>query len=74
MKLLKEVIKKGDKTYTNYILVIPVNEKTYRVAIQPKTFGKEWSHPMVRQSFTLLDLVAEVIIKDNDNKKERGEN
>lgn len=64
MKLLKEIVKKEDKTYTNYILVIPVNEKSYRVAIQPKTFGKEWTHPMVRQAFTLLDLGAEIVIKD----------
>jgi len=73
MKLLKEVVKKGERTYTNYILVIPVNEKTYRVAVQPKTFGKEWSHPMVRQSFTLLDLVSEVIIKDNNENDKGGE-
>lgn len=65
MKLLKEIVKKEGKTYTNYILVIPVNEKTYRIAIQPKTFGKEWTHPMVRQAFTLLDLGAEIVIKDN---------
>lgn len=73
MKLLKEVVKKDERTYTNYILVIPVNEKTYRVAVQPKTFGKEWSHPMVRQSFILFDLVSEVIIKDNNENDKGGE-
>ena len=63
LRLIKEIVKKEDKTYTNYILVIPVNNKSYRVAINPKTFGKEWTHPMVRQAFTLLDLVAKLFIK-----------
>ena len=72
LRLIKEIVKKEDKTYTNYILVIPVNNKSYRVAINPKTFGKEWTHPMVRQAFTLLDLVAEIVHKNYDNKDEEG--
>lgn len=71
LRLIKEIVRKGGKTYSNYILVIPVNDKSYRVAINPKTFGKDWTHPMVRQAFTLLDLGAELIMKDYD--KERGE-
>ena len=75
LKLIKEIVRKEEKTYTNYILVIPVNEKSYRVAINPKTFGKEWTHPMVRQAFTLLDLGAEIVYKNyNENKDERREN
>lgn len=64
MKLIKEIKKVGDKRYTNYKLCIDVNGKNYQIAIEPKTFGKEWNHPQVRQSFTMLDLVAEVVIKN----------
>ena len=71
LRLIKEIVRKEGKTYSNYILVIPVNDKSYRVAINPKTFGKDWTHPMVRQAFTLLDLGAELVVKDYD--KERGE-
>lgn len=74
LKLIKEIVKKEGKTYSNYVLVIPVNEKSYRVAINPKTFGKEWTHPMVRQAFTLLDLGAEIVYKDYNKEEERGEN
>lgn len=67
MKLLKEVVKKDDKTYTNYYLVVIINDKNYKVAIIPKTFGRDWTHPAVRQSFTILDLVSELIVKDDSN-------
>ena len=73
LRLIKEIVRKDGKTYSNYILVIPVNDKSYRVAINPKTFGKAWTHPMVRQAFTLLDLGAEVIHKNYDKDEERGE-
>lgn len=75
LRLIKEIVRKEGKTYSNYILVIPVNDKSYRVAINPKTFGKAWNHPMVRQAFTLLDLGAEIVHKNYDmNEEERGEN
>lgn len=68
MKLIKEInvvkIKGEQKRYTNYKLLLDINGKTYSVAIEPKTFGKEWTHPQVRQSFTLLDLVSELVVKD----------
>ena len=66
MKLIKQIVKKKvkneTKNYTNYYLGITVADKTYRVAIQPKTFGRDWTHPSVRQSFTLLDIMAELEI------------
>jgi hypothetical protein len=68
MKLIKQIVKKsvkGDnKSYTNYYLEITVVGKTYRVAIQPKTFGRDWKHPSVRQSFALLDIMAELEVKE----------
>lgn len=64
MKLIKEIVVKGEKRYTNYKLLLDINGKKYQVAIEPKTFGKEWTHPQVRQSFTLLDLVSELVVKD----------
>jgi len=69
MKLIKEInikeVKGGEKKrYTNYMLLFDINGKKYKVAIQPKTFGKEWTHPQVRQSFTLLDLVSELVVND----------
>lgn len=67
MKLLKEVVKKDGKTYTNYYLVPKINDKNYKVPIIPKTFGRDWTHPAVRQSFTILDLVSELIVKDDSN-------
>lgn len=74
LRLIKEIVRKEGKTYSNYILVIPVNDKSYRVAINPKTFGKAWTHPMVRQAFTLLDLGAEIVHKNYDKEEEeRGE-
>ena len=71
MKLIKEVKHKlydgVKKRYTNYILVLIINAKEYRVPIQPSTFGKPWTDPQVRAYFTLLDLVAELHIdKEND--------
>ncbi len=70
MKLIKQIVKKQvkneNKSYTNYYLEITVAEKTYRVAIQPKTFGRDWTHPSVRQSFTLLDIIAELEIKGDN--------
>ncbi|MEM0173886.1 MAG: hypothetical protein QXI16_05205, partial [Sulfolobaceae archaeon] len=50
------------KRYTNYILELLINDKTYRVPVQPSTFGKPWTDPQVRAYFTLLDLVADVKI------------
>jgi len=68
MRLIKEInikeINGIEKRYTNYKLLLDINGKNYSVAIEPKTFGKEWSHPQVRQSFTLLDLVSELVVKD----------
>jgi len=72
LRLIKEIVRKDGKTYSNYILVIPVNDKSYRVAINPKTFGKAWTHPIVRQAFTLLDLGAEIIHKNYDKDEEKG--
>lgn len=69
IKLIKEINKVGEKTYTNYMLEIPVNDKTYKVAIAPKTFGRDWTHPQVRQSFTILDLASTLSIKDNNNNE-----
>lgn len=64
MKLLKEIVKKNEKKYTNYILVFEVNGKPNRVPIEPKTFGKSWDSPQVRSSYFLLDLISERVIKD----------
>lgn len=64
MKLIKEVVKKNDKKYTNYILVFEVEGKIKKVPIEPKTFGKSWDSPQVRSSYFLLDLVSEFIIED----------
>lgn len=70
MKLIKQIVKKQikgeNKSYTNYYLEITVAGKTYRVAIQPKTFGRNWTHPAVRQSFTLLDIMAELEVKGDN--------
>lgn len=68
IELIKEVVKKDGKNYTNYLLKVKVNDKSYTVAIQPKTFGRDWKHPAVRQSFTLLDLVSTVVIRDVEKK------
>jgi len=66
MKLIKEVVykeKNGEKKrYTNYILELFINDKAYRVPVQPSTFGKAWTDPQVRAYFTLLDLVSELKI------------
>lgn len=67
--LTKEINKVGEKTYTNYVLNILINSKTYKIAIMPKTFGKDWTHPQVRQSFTVLDLVSTLIVKDDKDVK-----
>lgn len=70
MKLIKEVVYKevGDtkKRYTNYILELQINDKTYRVPIQISTFGKSWNDPQVRAQFTILDLVAELKLEKGD--------
>lgn len=68
MILVKEIVHKGDKRYTNFLLKIRINEKNYTVPIMPKTFGKDYTHPQVRQAFTLLDLASSEIIE-----KERKE-
>lgn len=70
MKLIKEVVYKEvdgvKKRYTNYILELEINNKTYRVPIQVSTFGKSWNDPQVRAQFTILDLVAELKIDKGD--------
>lgn len=65
MKLIKEVIKKNDKKYINYVLVFEVNGKFRRVPIEPKTFGKSWDSRQVRTSYFLLDLISERTDKNN---------
>lgn len=66
IKLIKEVVYKEKKRYTNYILEISINNKTHNVAIMPKTFGREWTHPAVRHSFTILDLVSELKLSNTE--------
>lgn len=63
MKLIKEVVKKNDKKYTNYKLVFEVNGVEKTVAIEPKTFGKSWDSSQVRSAYFLLDLVSELVVK-----------
>lgn len=60
MKLIKKVVKKDGKRYTNYYVEFILNDKVLRVGIEPKRYGKDWSDPQVRSSFTILDLLAEV--------------
>jgi hypothetical protein len=60
MKLLKEIVKKGEKKYTNYILVIG----GARIPIEVKTFGKAWNDPSIRKAYTLLSLASELVVKD----------
>lgn len=68
MKLIKQVVKKqvnGEtKNYTNFILKVEVNGKHLQVAIEPKTFGRAWNHPQVREAFTILTLISELEIVD----------
>lgn len=68
IKLIKEIVYKEiegvEKRYTNYILQVNINDQVHNVAIMPKTFGRVWTHPAVRQSFTILDLVSELKIQD----------
>lgn len=70
IKLIKEIVYKEvegeEKRYTNYILQVNINNQVHNVAIMPKTFGRDWTHPAVRQSFTILDLVSELKIKDKE--------
>ena len=72
MKVIKQVVYKDvdgkQKRYTNYILELEINEKNYKVPIQPSTFGKAWTDPQVRAYFTLLDLVAELNIDKKDKE------
>lgn len=72
MKLIKEVVYKEvngqNKRYSNYILELTINDKNYRVPIQPSTFGKPWTDPQVRAYFTLLDLVADIKVDKPDDK------
>lgn len=72
MKLIKEVVYKevnGDKKrYSNYILELTINDKSYKVPVQPSTFGKAWTDPQVRAYFTLLDLVAEIKVNKPDEE------
>lgn len=63
MKLIKEVVKKNDKKYTNYYLVFDLNGQSKKVPIEPKTFGKSWDSPQVRSAYLLLDLVSELVVK-----------
>ena len=73
IKLIKEIVykkvKNEDKRYTNYILEIKINDKIHNVPIMPKTFGKEWTHPAVRHSFTILDLVSELKLPAEEEKE-----
>lgn len=66
MKLLKEVVRKGDKKYINYVLVVPLNnDKSARIPIEVKTFGKSWDSPSIRRAYSILSLVSElVVVKD----------
>ena len=68
MKLIKQVVTKKNgkevKRYTNYMVETEINDKVYRVAIEPKTFGRDWTHPATRQSFTILDLIATLEVVD----------
>lgn len=72
MKLIKEVVYKEvkgeNKRYSNYILELTINDKKYRVPVQPSTFGKPWTDPQVRAYFTLLDLVADVKVNKQEEK------
>lgn len=73
IKLIKEIVYKEvkgeEKRYTNYILEISINNQVHNVAIMPKTFGREWTHPAVRHSFTILDLVSELKLPEEDKEK-----
>lgn len=60
MKLIKEIVKKGDKKYINYILVIG----GARIPIEVKTFGKSWDEPFIRRAYSLLSLASELVVKD----------
>ncbi len=64
MKLIKEIVTKNDKKYTNYKLVFEINGQEKTVPIEVKTFGKSWDSPQVRLSYYLLDLASELVIKD----------
>lgn len=64
MKLIKQIVKKNDKKYINYILVFEVNGKSHKVPIEPKTFGKSWNESSIRKAYTLLSLVSELVVKD----------
>lgn len=67
MKLLKEVVKKGEKIYTNYILVISLGMgKSVRVPIEVKTFGKSWDDPEVRRAYAMLSMVSDLVIVENE--------
>lgn len=71
IRLEKEIVIKDDKRYTNYILIGKVNNKEYRIGIMPKTYGREWTHPQVRQSFTILDILSgEAVVKDLNKEAE----
>lgn len=64
MKLIKQIVKKNNKKYTNYMLEFNVNGKIKTVPIEVKTFGKSWDSPEVRSSYYLLDLVSELVVKE----------
>lgn len=72
MKIIKQVVYKDvagqQKRYTNYILHLEINGKTYKVPFHPSTFGKAWTDPQVRAYFTLLDLVSELDIQNKDKE------
>lgn len=58
MRLIKTIKMKDGKRYTNYLLSLEINGMEYKVAIEPKTFGRDFKHPSVRQAYTLLDIIA----------------
>ena len=63
IKLTKSIKEKEGKRYTNYMINLVINGLTYKVAIEPKTFGRDYKHPSVRQAYTLLDIIA---VKEED--------
>jgi len=65
MKLLKEVVKKNGKKYTNFVLVVELNGNPKRIPIEVKTFGKSWDSQYVRTNYALLNLASELVIKED---------
>lgn len=68
----KEIKQVNEKRYTNYFICTIINDKKYRVPIQIKTFGKEWTNPQVRQNFTILDMLSTTIYDVNEELADKG--